>query len=63
MSTRVDSTYEVKLVVQTTGGCTDSIVSSVEVRPVPEAWFTYDTTACQGGQVQFTILPTATTAR
>jgi PKD repeat protein len=49
----VDSTYEVKLVVQTTGGCTDSIVSEVEVRPVPDAWFSYDTTACQGGQVQF----------
>lgn len=49
----VDSTYQVKLVVETLYGCSDSITIPVSINPTPEALFTFDTTSCQSTDVSF----------
>lgn len=48
-----DGTYSVKLVVQTSTGCQDSILMDVIVHPSPQVWFAYDTATCQDGLVYF----------
>ncbi|MBK7029366.1 MAG: PKD domain-containing protein [Bacteroidales bacterium] len=51
-------TYQVTLSVIDTNGCSYSITHPVEVRPGPNAFFSYLTPNCEGGKTWFTDLST-----
>jgi len=50
------SVHQVKLIVTTTNGCTDSITKTVNSIPSPIANFSYSNTTCLGQDVQFNDL-------